>query len=164
MPLALPTVPTPQGLLAPKHLLVVDDQRLDRAITMHAAGRMGFKVQGVATITETRELLERGTPFDFVVLDLALGNEDGLEALPLLARHSPAAIVVLASGFDGCILAASQRLAGSLGVRAAGVLRKPILPTALQRILSQAPSILFPDHDTTLDIAPERIRKALAEG
>src|SRR5690348_10012377 len=164
MPLALPSAPAPQGLLAPGHLLVVDDQRLDRAITAHAAGRMGFKVQGVSSIAETTELLERGTPFDFVVLDLALGNEDGLEVLPLLARHNPTAIVVLASGFDGRILAASQRLASNLGVRVAGVLRKPILPTALQRILGQAPGILFPDHDTTLDIAPERIRKALAEG
>src|SRR3954468_1938641 len=97
MPLAIPSAPAPPGLPAPKNLLVVDDQRLDRAITAHAAGRMGFKVQGVSSIAETRELLERGTPFDFVVLDLALGNEDGMEVLPLLACHHPPAIVVLGS-------------------------------------------------------------------
>src|SRR4051794_27781931 len=116
MPLALPPAPALQGLLAPKNLLVVDDQRLDRAITAHAAGRMGFKVQGVSSIVETRERRGGGPPFFFVVLALARGNEGGLEVLPLLARHNPAAIVVLASGFDGRILAASQRLAANLGV------------------------------------------------
>jgi hypothetical protein len=48
-------------------------------------------------------------------------------------------------------------------VRVAGVLRKPILPTALQRVLGQAPGILLADQNATLDIAPGRIRNALAE-
>lgn len=166
MPHALPIAPPPAspGLLAPQHLLVVDDQRLDRAITAHAAGRMGFRVKSAGSIAETRDLPDRGAVFDFVVLDLALGDEDGLEVLPLIAHRNPATVVVLASGFDGRILAASQRLAASLGVRVAGVLRKPILPTALQRLIGQAPGILFPDDDAQLDIAPERIRQALAEG
>jgi DNA-binding NtrC family response regulator len=141
MPHALPIAPPPAspGLLAPQHLLVVDDQRLDRAITAHAAGRMGFRVKSAGSIAETRDLPDRGAVFDFVVLDLALGDEDGLEVLPLIAHRNPATVVVLASGFDGRILAASQRLAASLGVRVAGVLRKPILPTALQRLIGQAP-------------------------
>jgi EAL domain-containing protein (putative c-di-GMP-specific phosphodiesterase class I)/ActR/RegA family two-component response regulator len=164
LPIAPASSPASPGLLAPQHLLVIDDQRLDRAITSHAARCMGFQVQGASSIAETRDLLERGAVFDFAVLDLALGNEDGLEVLPLLARCNPAAIVILASGFNGRILAASQRLAVNLGVRVAGVLRKPILPTALQRIIGQAPGVLFPDDDTELDIAPERIRRALAEG
>jgi EAL domain-containing protein (putative c-di-GMP-specific phosphodiesterase class I)/ActR/RegA family two-component response regulator len=154
----------PPVSLAPQRLLVIDDQRLDRAITTHAANRMGFIATAAASIAETRDLLEQGARFDIVVLDLLLGNEDGLEALPLLSQFNPAAVVVLASGFDGRILAASQRLASSLGLPVAGVLRKPILPTALQRLLRQEPGAQVVNTDSGLLIPPERLRAAIADG
>jgi EAL domain-containing protein (putative c-di-GMP-specific phosphodiesterase class I)/CheY-like chemotaxis protein len=147
-----------------QHLLVIDDQRLDRAIASHAATRAGFQVTGAASIAETRALFEKGDRFDFIVLDLALGSEDGLEILPLIARFNSTAVVVLASGFDGRILAASQRLATSCGLLVAGVLRKPVLPTALQRLLRQAPFVRMAAGETTLSVAPEKIRLAIAEG
>ena len=103
-----------------QHLLIVDDQRVDRAIGTHAATQIGYRVSCAASIEETRALLETGNHFDFVVLDLALGAEDGLEVLPLIARFDPTAVVVLASSFDGRILAASQRLASGLGLRVGG--------------------------------------------
>ncbi len=146
------------------HLLVIDDQRLDRAIATHAATRAGYTVTGAASIGETRDLLESGARFDFLVLDLSLGTEDGLEVLPLIARFNPSVIVVLASGFDGRVLAASQRLASSLGLLVAGVLRKPILPTALQRLLHQAPHALTRDAVLAKPIPLEHVREAIADG
>lgn len=147
-----------------QHLLIVDDQRLDRAIATHAATQAGFRVTGAADIGETRDLFENGAHFDFVMLDLSLGSEDGLEVLPLIARFNNTAVVVLASGFDGRILAASQRLASGLGLLVAGVLRKPILPTALQRLLRQAPHSQMAGTGTTLSIAPEQVRLAIEAG
>jgi EAL domain-containing protein (putative c-di-GMP-specific phosphodiesterase class I) len=147
-----------------QHLLVVDDQRLDRAIATHAATRAGFLVTGVGSIGETRELLEKGDRFDFVIIDLSLGSQDGLEVLPLIARFNSTAVVVLASGFDGRILASSQRLASGLGLRVAGILRKPILPTALQRLLRQAPHSQSAGADTALPIPAEQIGLAIAAG
>jgi EAL domain-containing protein (putative c-di-GMP-specific phosphodiesterase class I) len=147
-----------------QHLLVVDDQRLDRAIATHAASRAGFQVTGASSISETRELLENGEKFDFVMIDLSLGTEDGLEVLPLIARYNRTAVVMLASGFDGRILAASQRLASSLGLLVAGVLRKPILPAALQRLLRQAPLSQTTGGDTMVPIPTELIRLAIAAG
>ncbi len=147
-----------------QHLLIVDDQRVDRAIGTHAATQIGYKVSCAASIDETRALLETGNRFDFVVLDLALGAEDGLEVLPLIARFDPAAVVVLASSFDGRILAASQRLASGLGLRVAGVLRKPILPTALQRLLKLSPCALGQSGADALSIAPEQLRHAIDMG
>jgi EAL domain-containing protein (putative c-di-GMP-specific phosphodiesterase class I) len=149
---------------ARQHILVVDDQRLDRAIATHAATRAGFIVTGAASIGETRALFESGDRFEFIVLDLSLGSEDGLEVLPLVARFNSTAVVVLASSFDGRILASSQRVASGLGLRVAGVLRKPILPTALQRLLRQAPPGQIAADDTTLSIPPEQLRLALAAG
>jgi EAL domain-containing protein (putative c-di-GMP-specific phosphodiesterase class I)/CheY-like chemotaxis protein len=164
MPHGPSTESSPPGQPAPQRLLVIDDQRLDRAITTHAASRMGFIATAAASIAETRDMLEQGARFDIVLLDLLLGNEDGLEALPLLSRFNPSGVVVLASGFDGRILAASQRLASSLGLRVAGVLRKPILPTALQRMLSQEPGAQLLSADDGLLVPPERIRAAIANG
>jgi CheY-like chemotaxis protein len=143
-------------------LLVVDDQRLDRAIASHAATEAGVRATAVGSINETRDLLESGSRFDFVVLDLSLGTEDGLEVLPLIARFNPNAVVIFASGFDGRILSASQRLASSFGLLVAGVLRKPILPTALQRLLRQAPHSRLISGDAASTIAPEQVRLAIA--
>jgi EAL domain-containing protein (putative c-di-GMP-specific phosphodiesterase class I) len=147
-----------------QHLLVVDDQRLDRAIASHAAKQVDFRVSCAATIAEARVILELGDRVDFVVLDLSLGAEDGLEVLPLIARFSPDVIIVLVSGFDGRVLAASQRLASGLGLMVAGVLRKPILPTALQALLRLAPCAPSGGVDSPLSIPPEQIYHAIADG
>jgi EAL domain-containing protein (putative c-di-GMP-specific phosphodiesterase class I) len=147
-----------------QHLLVVDDQRLDRAIATHAATQVGLRVTGAGSIAETLTLFERGERFDFVVLDLSLGAEDGLEALSLIASFNRAAVVVLASGFDGRILAASERFAACLGLQVAGVLRKPILPTALQRLLRRPPHSQAAGGNAAQPIRPEQIRLALAAG
>jgi EAL domain-containing protein (putative c-di-GMP-specific phosphodiesterase class I)/CheY-like chemotaxis protein len=144
--------------------LVVDDQRVDRAIATHAAMRAGFRVTGAASITEARALFDKGERFDFILLDLALGSEDGLEVLPLIARFNSTAVLVLASSFDGRILAASQRLASGLGLPVAGVLRKPILPAALQRLLQKAAPFPMRTGNTAISIPPEQIRLALAAG
>src|ERR1700761_5268859 len=147
-----------------QHLLVIDDQRLDRAIATHAATQAGFAVTGAGSIAATRALLEAGSRFDFVVLDLSLGAEDGLEVLPLLARYNPSTVIVLASGFDGRIMAASQRVVASVGLQVAGFLRKPILPTALQRLLRQDPRIPRRGRDDAQPIAPDQIAAAIADG
>jgi EAL domain-containing protein (putative c-di-GMP-specific phosphodiesterase class I)/ActR/RegA family two-component response regulator len=151
-------------MLPPRRLLVIDDQRLDRAIASHAAARAGFEVAGTAGIQDTRELLEAGKRFDFVLLDLSLGSEDGLEILPLLARFNNDTVVVLASGFDGRVLNASQRIASGLGLRVAGVLRKPILPAALHRILGQGASVQAADDGQAASVSPDQVRQALLDG
>lgn len=150
--------------MTPPRLLVVDDQRLDQAIAKHAAAQAGYVTTSAASITECRDLLEKGERFAVVVLDLSLGSEDGLAALPILSRLSPDAVVVLASGFDGRILNASQRLASRLGLQVAGVLRKPILPAALQRILRNQPNPQDAASYFPMVTTPGQIRAALDEG
>jgi EAL domain-containing protein (putative c-di-GMP-specific phosphodiesterase class I)/CheY-like chemotaxis protein len=147
-----------------RRILVIDDQRLDRAIASHAATRAGLQATGSAGIQETRELLEQGARFDFVLLDLSLGAEDGLDVLPLLARHNNDAVVVLASGFDGRVLNASRRLACGLGLTVAGALRKPILPAALQRLLRQEVMASAGSGADGPVMTPQQIATAIGDG
>jgi EAL domain-containing protein (putative c-di-GMP-specific phosphodiesterase class I) len=150
--------------MSPPRLLVVDDQRLDRAIATHAAAQVGYVTTSAASISECRDLLEAGERFAVIVLDLSLGSEDGLAVLPILSRLTPDAVVVLASGFDGRILNASKRLATSLGLQVAGVLRKPILPTALQRILCNQPDAQDAGSYLPINATPGDMRAALDDG
>lgn len=146
-------------------LLVIDDQRLDRAIAMHAGTRAGLKATGAGTIEEARSLFEQGSRFDFIVLDLSLGEEDGLEALPLIAAHSKSAVVIFASGFDIRVLAASQRLATSLGLQVGGVLRKPIMPAVLIDLLRTRAAAPLADKNVAAEqLQPDQIRLALESG
>lgn len=153
------------GLGVTQSLLVIDDQRLDRAIVTHAGMRAGLQAQGVGTIEEARGLLEQGARFDFIVLDLALGEEDGLEALPLIAAHNAGAVVIFASGFDIRVLAASQRLASALGLQVGSVLRKPIMPAVLIELLRPHVTVIQQETATgPTQVHADQIRRALASG
>jgi EAL domain-containing protein (putative c-di-GMP-specific phosphodiesterase class I) len=148
-----------------RNFLVIDDQRLDRAIASHAGTRAGFQSKGAATIQEARDFFEQGWRFEFIVLDLSLGREDGLEALPLIARFNKAAVVVFASGFDSRVLAASQRLASALGLQVGGVLRKPIMPAVLIDMLRPKAGVSSqnPGGDAAR-LKPGDLQTALSEG
>ena len=145
-------------------LLVIDDQRLDRAIVSHAATRAGFHTTGAACIQDARDLFEQGLRFTFIVLDLSLGREDGLEALPLIAQFNKTAVVVFASGFDARVLTASQRLASGLGIQVGGVLRKPIMPAVLIELLQPKAGVNAPHSKLDTEaLRPEDLRVAIAE-
>ncbi len=150
---------------APRNLLVIDDQRLDRAIASHAGTRAGFLSLGAATIQEARDLFEQGWRFEFIVLDLSLGREDGLEALPLIAQFNKAAVIVFASGFDARVLAASRRLASVLGLLVGGVLRKPIMPAVLIDMLRPKAGVSSQGQDANAaTLGPDELRLAIAMG
>jgi EAL domain-containing protein (putative c-di-GMP-specific phosphodiesterase class I) len=147
-----------------QRLLVIDDERVDRAIVYHAATRAGLVATAVGSVDEARELLEHGARFGFVVLDLSLGDDDGLRFLHALAQFNNKAVVVFASGFDQRVLAASQRVALSLGLLVGGVLRKPILPANLLELLNHTPRTSEPGNHVNALIPPEQLRAAIADG
>jgi len=146
-------------------LLVIDDQRLDRVIATHAGARAGLRATGIGSIAEATRLFEEGAQFDFIVLDLSLDQEDGLEALPLIAKFNKNAIVLFVSGFDIRVLAASQRIAESLGLLAGGVLRKPILPAVLIELL-RPHRLTWRPHAAAAPapLQPQELRQALECG
>ncbi len=151
------TVPLPP-------LLVIDDERVDRAIAVHAATRAGFHAVGVSGVEEARALLEEGIVFEAVLLDLSLGRDDGLRVLHMLADWHSRALVVFASGFDGRVLSASRQLAMTLGLRVGGALRKPIRPEALRDLLHRPGEAMRPEGAAQPRVSAADLHGAIARG
>jgi two-component system KDP operon response regulator KdpE len=75
-------------------ILVVDDERSVRMMLETALRAQGYRVQSAASGREARDLLQ-GEEFDLLLLDLQLGDSDGIEILRETKHHWPATEVIL---------------------------------------------------------------------
>ena len=144
MPIA--QVGTPAG-----RLLVVDDEAVPRLLVARTAAVVGIATDGAATLAEARERLE-AFRYDIVVLDLALGEHDGVELLRMLRDAGSDAVLIILSGFNERVRQAAVRLAGALGFRVAGTLGKPLRVEALLGLLR-----LLPEPGHAGDTAPDTV-------
>jgi DNA-binding response OmpR family regulator len=78
----------------PATILVVDDERSVRMMLEAALRAQGYRVQTAATGTEALEMLIENE-FDLLLLDLQLGDTDGIEILREAKRRWPATEVIL---------------------------------------------------------------------
>jgi two-component system chemotaxis response regulator CheY len=106
-------VPDP---IAPRRLLVADDEAVQRLMVAGIAERCGLVAEQAATIEQASELIAR-TPFDVVVLDLALEHRDGIELLRCIRDYGGDPVLIFISGFDERVRQAAVRLAAALGIR-----------------------------------------------
>jgi len=72
---------------------------------------------------------------DLVVLDLCLGDRDGVEILQSLAERGFHGDVILISAFPESVIETARAVAGDLGLRVLGTLRKPLALERLDEIL-----------------------------
>jgi CheY-like chemotaxis protein len=86
------------------HLLVVDDDRLNRMVLTRALNEQGYSVQSAENGTRALELLEHGSSraFDVVLLDVLMPELDGYQTLACIKqrealRHLP---VIMISAVD----------------------------------------------------------------
>lgn len=102
---------------APIRVFLIDDHRsilwgLERLIH---SGKPAMDVAGIATsCAEALPLLDQAAP-DVILLDMDLGKESGLEAIPRLMARSPAKILVL-TGLRDQAVHDQAVLAGARGV------------------------------------------------
>ncbi len=80
-------------------LLVVDDEANIRILYSEELADEGYEVVTAATTAEAIEKLQQ-TPFDLVVLDIKLKNENGIELLQKLVRERHEMPVILCSAFS----------------------------------------------------------------
>lgn len=121
-----------------KRLLVVDDERVQRMLVSHAVTPMGYLVDAVADLRSATAHLEE-YHYDAVVLDLSLGETEGISLLRALRDAAGDPILIFLSRLDERVLTASLRLAEGMGLRVAGTLQKPASPGALRALLRDAP-------------------------
>ena len=90
------------------HILVADDEALIRQSLRSALTQEGFEVSVAASGEQAWQLFQSGRP-DVVLLDLVLGDVDGLEILRRIKQDTPEAKVLLMSAY-GSIESAVQAM------------------------------------------------------
>jgi len=80
-----------------QHILVVDDEAQIRDLLCIYLMKQGFKVSTAANTRETLAILGQ-TPVDLAVLDIGLGDEDGLKLLAQIKARYPAVRAVMLTG------------------------------------------------------------------
>jgi EAL domain-containing protein (putative c-di-GMP-specific phosphodiesterase class I) len=117
--------------------LVLDDNIAMGRLVRAVAAPLGFETELATTRPEFRSRYAAAMP-DVIVLDLQIGDTDGVEELRFLSGEGYRNPLILMSGFDDRVLASTQQLAQSLGLSAVAALSKPIRAEQLARVLEEA--------------------------
>jgi EAL domain-containing protein (putative c-di-GMP-specific phosphodiesterase class I)/CheY-like chemotaxis protein len=148
-----------------RNVLIVDDDHSQQRLVARIAERAGFRPATASGVPEGLMLLGDDADFAIAVLDLSLGDRDGLELIGRLAKLRIRPAVAFVSGFNERIRVASQRYAQSLGLRVLGSLGKPIDPTALLAVLGKVVLGAFtPDMAEPPMVTERELAAAIADG
>lgn len=113
-------------------ILLVDDEKVARALYGDFLLGAGHAVTAVSTIDETKDALASDR-FDVVVTDLILPGGDGMEVLQFTKDHYPGVEVVVITALDKVDPAVRAIKSG-----AAEYLVKPVAPEALAHAVTRA--------------------------
>ena len=117
-------------------VLVIDDEPSVCELIETVADSIGFDAFSARTRDEIEHAL--GDRFDLVVLDLTLGDLDGIEIMGRLAAVRKGLPVVLVSGADTALLASAKKIAEMQKLRVVATLAKPFGVDALGSALTEA--------------------------
>lgn len=120
-------------------LVILDDDRATTEFLASVARRRGWDVATVTQQAEFRGVIST-SPTDAILLDLQLGESDGIEELRYLSDVGYLGAIVLMSGFDARVLASAHEIGNSLGLHIAGSLQKPVRETDIGEVLAIASS------------------------
>lgn len=118
--------PAMAGAGQPPRVLVLDDDRFMLEVLKAMLEQIG--VRDIYTEASTRHALStlaEASP-DMLICDLALPDMDGIEFMQVAAERGFRGSVILLSGMDSGVRNAAGELARVLGLRVAGIFRKPI--------------------------------------
>jgi EAL domain-containing protein (putative c-di-GMP-specific phosphodiesterase class I) len=121
---------TPRG-----RVLIIDDDHLVGTMIVAHARAAGFEAKITGDPEEFYTLAKDWVP-TFVVVDLVMGEVDGLTVLKRLAATRSGAVVVIASGMGSKILDSARQFAAASGLAYGGVLHKPFRRTDVAAVLN----------------------------
>jgi CheY-like chemotaxis protein len=87
-------------------VLVVDDDRDVREVTVAALADLGHEVTGLASGQAALDLLDRGVPIDLLIVDYAMPGMNGAEVVARARAKLPRLSMVLITGYAEAGLAA----------------------------------------------------------
>jgi two-component system response regulator RegA len=94
-------------------MLILDDDPPFRNRLVRAMEKRGYEVVAVETVSDANEMVRRVAPA-FAVLDLRLGDGNGLDVVPVLHEVRPDARIVVLTGYGNIATAVAAVKAGAL--------------------------------------------------
>lgn len=158
-------------------LLVDDHESIRMSLSgMLRAARVVGEVDSVSSLKEAREMLHADASYDIIVLDLQLGDADGLEGLKALREEFPASRVLVFSATQDVLTIGTALVAGACGyvsksaksavllaaVRLILAGSRYIPPELLTAVLDQLPRLLAEQASASevqpdLDLTPRQL-------
>lgn len=135
--------------------LVVDDDAGVRQSLRLCLEADGARVLGVGSTKAALEALERGR-FDVVLLDLWLGSESGIDAIPDMLRRQPSSAIIVITAF-----ATFETAVEAMKKGAKDYLPKPFTPDQVRHAVRRA--LEAQRLQRKLQAAEERLREAGAD-
>jgi EAL domain-containing protein (putative c-di-GMP-specific phosphodiesterase class I)/ActR/RegA family two-component response regulator len=137
-------------------VLVFDDDAAVGRLVVNVARLAGMEAM---TVSDTGAFVAclRNNPPQVVILDLQLGDTDGVAQMRVLAEQHYTGVLVLMSGYDARVLATAGAVGERLGLKVECVLEKPLRVTELELVLERLRSVIQP-------LSVERLRQGIANG
>jgi CheY-like chemotaxis protein len=117
-------------------LLVLDDDTVTARLVSRITTAAGFTTLVATNAEEFRTKYRAALP-DIIMLDLLLGDTNGIEQLRFLAEWRFPGSLILMTGYDDETLAATGRLAAGLDLRVVATFSKPIDVPHLRQVLAE---------------------------
>ncbi|CAB4721444.1 MAG: EAL domain-containing protein [Actinobacteria bacterium] len=143
-------------------LLVIDDDAAVAELLGDIAFGHGFETDIATTPAEIDRLA--GIGHDLVLLDLTLGDTDGLQVMRLLRKRQPGVALILLTGADRTVLASAQRVAELSGFRVLGACSKPVDIDELGRLFEESKQAVVKDDTGAIRRLSDVAMNAIDEG
>jgi EAL domain-containing protein (putative c-di-GMP-specific phosphodiesterase class I)/ActR/RegA family two-component response regulator len=115
-------------------LLILDDDAAVGKTIQQIAQSLGIDSRSVTRQEEFFQQLAQWNP-DFISIDLAMPEMDGVEVLQYLAERECRCKIIITSGMGNRVLDAARRSATQHGLDFAGVLTKPLTSKHLKELI-----------------------------
>jgi EAL domain-containing protein (putative c-di-GMP-specific phosphodiesterase class I) len=144
------------------HILYLDDDPRMETTLRRIVRRHGHSFEFCSSI-KTCQLAITTTPPDLLLLDLGLGQDNGLDLIEWLAVEARQIPVAFLSGYGDDMLDTAQRIAKARGINVRGLISKALLNNDLQSLLNPQHASAPPPEPLDIPVRPTLDAALLAE-